>query len=127
MFTQSTSHLAQFEQRRRQLRMSYAQLAVLSGVSAPTLFRALSGKNANVSFANVVSLAKALGVSLEMQAIPAHQFLEQAAEKKADSLVGMVQGTSGLEAQAVDKEQLDAMKRQTVHELLAGSRRNLWG
>jgi hypothetical protein len=38
----------------------------------------------------------------------------------------MVQGTSGLEAQAVDREALEQMIRRTTHELLAGPKRRLW-
>ena len=120
------SILLGLEQRRRQLRMSYAQLAKLSGVSAPTLLRTLSGKNGHASFTSIVAIGKALGVSFEMKAVPAHLFLEKVAESKAANLVNMVQGTSGLEAQAIGDEQLEAMRRQTVHELLAGSARKLW-
>jgi len=38
----------------------------------------------------------------------------------------MVQGTSALESQAVDSETYRQMVRQTMHELMAGSRRRLW-
>jgi len=119
--------LDKLEQRRRKLRMTYGQLARLSGVSVPTLTRTLSGKNANASFTSVMAIAQALGVSFDLKEEPASAFLEKAAERKAASLVSMVQGTSGLEAQVISEEQLEAMRRQTVHELLAGSRRKLWG
>ncbi len=123
----SNNFLDGLEQRRRKLRMTYSQLARLSGVSVPTLTRTLSGKNANASFTSVLAIARALGVSIDLKEEPASSFLEMAAERKAASLVSMVQGTSGLEAQAISKEQIEDMKRQTVHELLAGSRRKLWG
>ena len=46
--------------------------------------------------------------------------------KKARELVGMVQGTSGLESQAVGQNQIEKMISQLVHQLMAGSRRKLW-
>lgn len=122
----TVSLLDELEQRRRMLRMTYGQLARVSGVSVPTLTRTLSGKNANASFTSVLAIARALGISFDLKEEPASSFLEKAAERKAASLVSMVQGTSGLEAQAISEEQLEAMRRQTVHELLAGSRRKLW-
>jgi transcriptional regulator with XRE-family HTH domain len=128
MFASASDRLLDgLEQRRRKLRMTYGQLARLSGVSVPTLTRTLSGKNANASFTSVMAIARALGVSIDLKEEPASTFLEKAAERKAASLVSMVQGTSGLEAQAISEEHLEAMRRQTVHELLAGSRRKLWG
>ena len=106
--------------------MTYGQLARLSGVSVPTLTRTLRGKNAHASFTSVMAIAQALGISIERREEPATAFLEKVAERKAAKLVSMVQGTSGLEAQAISNEQVEAMRRQTVHELLAGSRRKLW-
>jgi hypothetical protein len=48
------------------------------------------------------------------------------AERKAKKLVALVQGTSGLEGQAVDRETIESMVKQTTQELLAGSTRRLW-
>jgi excinuclease UvrABC helicase subunit UvrB len=48
------------------------------------------------------------------------------AERKAKKLVALVQGTSGLEGQAVDEESVESMVEQTTHELLTGSKRKLW-
>lgn len=119
--------LESLERRRRQLRMNYSQLASRSGVSVPTLTRTLTGKNANASFSSIVAIAQALGVDIDFREIPAQHYLEQAAELKAARLVGMVQGTSGLEGQAVSDAQLESMKRQTVHELMAAYGSKLWG
>jgi hypothetical protein len=57
---------------------------------------------------------------------PAQEILEKQARKKAERLVGMVQGTSALEAQAVSSRHIGQMIKKTIHELLAGSRRSLW-
>jgi transcriptional regulator with XRE-family HTH domain len=113
--------------RRQELVMSYAALAQRSGISMPTVVRALSGTSPNTSFASVVAIAQALGIRVELTLeTPAADLRERQAEQKARRLVGMVQGTSALEAQAIDGDELRAMTRQTAHELLAGSARRLW-
>jgi hypothetical protein len=113
--------------RRRKLLMSYVALAKRSGVSMPTLVRTLSGRNPGVSFETVLAIATALGMVVKLeQEIDATQLREQQAQKKARRLVGIVQATSGLEAQAVSSDVLGEMTQQTVFELLAGSGRRLW-
>src|SRR5205823_4847667 len=115
------------ESRRRDLRISVTDLARRSKVSLPTVNRILSGRFPNASFANVLAVANALGMSASFEPLsPAAEFREEQARRKAKRLVGMVQATSALEAQAVDDESLRQMTRQTVHELLAGSPRALW-
>ena len=58
--------------------------------------------------------------------VDSYELLHQQAVKKARELVGMVQGTSGLESQAVGQNQIEKMISQLVHQLMAGSRRKLW-
>jgi hypothetical protein len=53
-------------------------------------------------------------------------FAERQAEAKAEDIVRMVQGTSALESQAVDADVRRQLVKQTVHELMAGTRRRLW-
>jgi len=113
--------------RRRELRMSVTAIAKRSAVSLPTVARILSGRFPYASFANVAAIADALGMVLKLESVmDADDFREDQAQRKARQLVAMVQGTSALEAQAVDDRTLDAMTRQTVHELLTGSPRALW-
>jgi predicted nucleic acid-binding protein len=93
----------------------------------PTVVRILTGRNLQTSFANVLAIAEALGIVVGVeQEFDVTDFLENQAQQKAEKLVSMVQGTSGLEAQAVDAKTLKKMQQQTVHELLAGSPRKLW-
>lgn len=114
--------------RRCNLRMTYAVLAKRSGISVPTLMRTLAGQNPNPSFDSVLAIAEALGISVKFEPQKeVHQLLEEQARQQAQRLVGMVQGTSGLEAQAVDADAVTEMTNQTIHELLAGSPRRLWG
>ena len=108
--------------------MSNAALAKRSGVSLPTVVRVLSGRNANASLQNVAVIAEALGLRLSLESdVDVAEVREEQARRKAQRLVGIVQGTSGLEAQALDDRVLGEMTRQTVHELLAGSPQKLWG
>src|SRR5260370_20698616 len=112
---------------RQQLGMSCAALAKRSGVSLPTVQRILSGKHPEASFANVLAIAKALNMSVEIR--PNGSIAElrrRQAQLKAERLVSMVQATSGLEAQPVSTEVICEMTAQTTSELLAGSRRELW-
>jgi len=105
--------------------MSAETLAQRSGLSRQTIHRVLAGGSA--SFQNVIVIADVLGMSHSFAATKSAQDIrEQQAEVKARELVGMVQATCGLEAQAVDQEHIDEMVRQTVHDLLAGPNRRLW-
>ncbi len=113
--------------RRRELGLSQSALAEQSGVSLPTVQRILTGHSTAVSLENAVAIAQALGMQWDVvPTVPAQAVLEQQAQKKAEQLVGMVQGTSALEAQAVSPRHLGLMVQKTVQELLAGSRRRLW-
>ena len=119
--------LTALDKRRRELRMSYAAVAKRSHVSMPTVIRILSGTSTKASFANVLAIAECLGMTMRMAPkLPCDALLKKQAEEKARKLVGMVQGTSALEGQGIDAATLERMRRQTVHELLAGSRRRLW-
>lgn len=114
-------------QRRIELGMSHVTVARRSGVSLPTVHRILSGVHPNASLANVQAIAQALGLRLRFDAVePSEDLREKQARKKARELVGIVQGTSALEGQAVDQKAIGQMIRRTVHELLAGSERKLW-
>jgi transcriptional regulator with XRE-family HTH domain len=118
----------QLELRRQQLGMSKKIVAKRSGVSLPTVNRILSGKETRPTFPNVQAIAAALGVELQLGPIQnVHDFRKGQARAKATRLVRMIQGTMGLEAQAVDPQAIDQMIEQTVCELLAGSQRKLWG
>ena len=67
------------------------------------------------------------GVDIEFaNEVDSYDLLHQQAVKKARELVGMVQGTSGLESQAIGQDQIEKMILQLVHQLMAGSRRKLW-
>lgn len=112
--------------RRRSLGLSHAALAEHSGVSEPTVKRVLGGRAGEASFANVLAVAGALGVSLEFRESDVDDVLREQALVKAKRLAKLVQGTSALESQAVDPATYQRLVDSTYHELLAGSRRRLW-
>ena len=119
--------LKDLDRRRRALGLSYELLSRRCGVSRPTVQRILSGRHTAASLANIVAIAEALGLALRFDSRIAPQTLRrEQAQRKAKKLVALVQGTSGLEGQAIDPETVAAMVEQTTHELLAGSKRNLW-
>ena len=122
-----TDLFASLDLRRRELGMAMGALAAKSGLALRTVARILSGAHPAASWANVTALADALGGAVELRpGADAEDLREQQAQRKAEHLVRMVQGTSALEGQAVDAQNLEQMKRRTVHELLAGSDRKLW-
>jgi transcriptional regulator with XRE-family HTH domain len=115
--------------RRKKLGMPWDAVAKRSKLSRATAMRILGGSQSEVSFAKVAALAAALGVAIKLQQdeIPAEDFVDAQATRQATRLVKMIQGTMGLEAQGIDPDQADEMVRKTRHELLAGSRKRLWG
>lgn len=117
----------ELDKRRRRLGLSYDVLARRSGVSRPTVLRILSGQHAAASFSNVQAIAEALGLDLTTkERKPVSALRREQAAKKAKKLVSLVQGTSGLEGQAVSPKVVGEMLEQTTIELLAGPKRKLW-
>ncbi len=107
--------------------ISVALLSGRSGVSRAVVQRVLSGKHGTASFANIAAIAASLGLSIRFNDdIPVEKMRRDQAWQKARKLVSLVQGTSGLEGQAVDHEAIESMVERTTHELLAGPKRRLW-
>lgn len=118
--------LEDLSQRRRRLGMPYDALSHRCNVPVSTLKRILGGE-VTASFSAVSAVADALGVNFAgapSEDISAMR--ERQARAKAKTLVGLVQGTSALEGQAVDPTEIKLMEQRTVAELLSGSPRRLW-
>lgn len=117
------------EKRRQQLGMSKTAVSRRSGVSLTTVKRLLAGDEQRPSLANLHAVASALGATIQLgaeQELDPHELRQQQAQYKAKKLVGYVQGTMALEAQAVDALTLRHMVEQTTAELLAGGNQILW-
>ena len=113
--------------------MPKTALASRAQVSLPTVNRILSGREQKPQLRNLEAIAKVLGVVVKFGAatgvepvVDAFELRKRQATEKARRVVRMVQGTMGLESQAVDSALADQMIEQTVCELLAGSPRRLW-
>jgi len=117
----------ELERRRRILGMSCSAVAARTGLSLRTVQRVLSGKENDPGFGTVAAIADCLGMSVDFKASDADALRRRQAERKADQLISIVQGTSALEMQAVPDETIRHLKEKTIYELLTGSRRKLWG
>lgn len=111
---------------REALGMSYAAVAARSGVSEPTVKRVLGGQLAQASFGNVAAIARALGASIELVETDPDELSREQAQRKAEEVARLVQGTSALEGQAVDAAAYKRLVEKSYHELMAGPRRRLW-
>ncbi len=121
------SFTEKLDDRRQELGMTLEALSKCSEVPVSTLKAIFRKGVEHATFGNVAAIAEALRVDIEFaDEVDSYQLLHQQAIKKARELVGMVQGTSGLESQAVEQSQIDLMIQQLIHQLMAGSRRKLW-
>jgi transcriptional regulator with XRE-family HTH domain len=119
--------LNDLQQRKQELGLSNAAISRRSGVSISTVERVFAGRGEGVSIGRIQKIAEAL--EAEVRSIPtadAGDVLDQRARRIAQGIVSSVQGSMGLEAQAVSKSQLRRMVEQTIHELRAGPKRVLW-
>jgi transcriptional regulator with XRE-family HTH domain len=122
-----TELIRSLSRRREQLGMTHAALSTRSGLSLPTVQRILAGDPPTARLSSVLALAMALEMRLELEPrSDADEVLDREARKKAERLVGMVQGSAALEGQGLDEAARERMIQRTVHELLAGSRRRIW-
>lgn len=116
----------ELEKRRRELGMSRSTLARRSRVSLPTVNRIMSQQYQRPTFAHVAAIADVLGV--ELTAVPkaeSEDLRRSQASNKAKRLVGLVQGSSGLEGQALEQQEVETLVAQTTEKLLR-SKRKLW-
>jgi transcriptional regulator with XRE-family HTH domain len=120
--------ISKLEERRERLGLSCAVVAQRAGVGLRTVQRVLSGKDANPEMGTISRIAHALGASIQfkLQEIDIEQMKEAQAKLKAERLVALTQGSSGLEAQAVGRKTIKQMIKRTTRELLCGSPRKLW-
>lgn len=115
------------DERRCALGMPLNELSRRANVSFSTIRRVLGGER-GARFGTVTAIGDALGVSrLNFElARPPEKMRHLQAALKARKIVGMVQGTSALEAQAVNEQDRKFMIETTINELLCGPRSQLW-
>jgi transcriptional regulator with XRE-family HTH domain len=127
------SFLESLAKRRQALGMPWDALVARSGVPRATVTRLLNGHQGDASFTTAVAIAQALGVPVEFDGsaiqskpIAVEEFMEQQADRQARRLVAMVQGTMGLESQALAEREASPLIRRTKRQLLAGAKKKLW-
>ena len=113
------------QNRINELEMSISDLARRSGVSRATVIRILGGKDEHYSVSNLQAVLSALGMKMDLSAIPAKGFKDSVATQMAKRLIALTQGNVALESQAVSaasaQEHLEATKAR-----IASSSRKLW-
>jgi len=113
------------QRRVKELDISISDLARRSGVSRATVIRMLGGKNEHYSVSNLQAVLTALGMQIDLLAVPSEEFKDRIAGQKAQRLITLTQGNVALESQAVSatsaQEHLEATKAR-----IASSSRKLW-
>ena len=127
IMTSATYILKKLDQRRQALDMPLKELSSRANVSLSTVNRVVAGE-AGARIETVTAIGDALGVpDLDFRkARPPDKMRRLQAALKARKIVGMVQGTSALEAQAVSELDKKRMIENTINELLCGPRSQLW-
>lgn len=114
------------QSQRRALGMTFADLSRRSGVPEPTVKRILGGGDQQACLRNVVAIAEAMGMTLELRAQDPQAMRAQQARQKAESVTRMAQATNALEGQAVNDVVFEQLVQHAAVQLLNGSRRRLW-
>ena len=124
----ATDILLNLEHRREALGMPLKELSKRANVSLGTIRRAAAGES-GIAIGTVTAIANSLGIR-DLRAFsgarrPDRMRYLQAA-LKARKIVGMVQGTSALEGQAVSQPDRKLLIANTINELLSGTHSRLW-
>jgi hypothetical protein len=97
----------------------------LSSTGTNTVIRILGGKDEHYSVSNLQAVLSALGMKMDLLAIPAKRFKDSIATQKAQRLIALTQGNVALESQAISaayaQEHLETTKAR-----IASSSRKLW-
>ncbi|EHP29212.1 hypothetical protein SMGD1_0685 [Sulfurimonas gotlandica GD1] len=114
------------EQRRKQLNITIENLAKLSNLGIRTLNRFFAGDDVKLS--TVESLTNILGLDFAgNESVPLKQLQKQRAKQKAIFMASLVQSTSALEMQGLEKNSLEKIIHKFEKEFLTGSYKNrLW-
>ncbi len=114
------------EIRKKELGISIENLAILSHSGVRTVNRLLAGEDVKLS--TVEKITNILGLDFAGNETVALRELEKKrANQKALFMASLVQGTSALEMQGLEKNTLDKMIRRFEKEFLTGSYRDrLW-
>ena len=122
----TTKIVDELELRRKRLGMSRRILAERTGLGIATVTRILTGRG-DLRLQTLLRLAETLGMDVTVSNRDrARDMRDRQARAKAHRLVGITQGSSALEGQAVDAKAVRRMEREIADELLVGPRIRLW-
>ncbi len=118
--------IEKIEQRKKALGISIENLSKLSNTGVRTVNRLLSGEDVKLS--TVERVTSVLGLDFAGNETVSLKMLEQArAKEKALLMTALVQGTSALECQGLEKTALDKMIHTFEKAFLTGDYRDrLW-
>ena len=118
--------IEKIEIRKEVLGISIENLAKLSHSGIRTVNRLLAGEDVKLS--TVEKITNILGLDFAgNETIPLKELEKQRAKQKAIFMASLVQGTSALEMQGLEKNTLDKMIHKFEKEFLAGAYRDhLW-
>ena len=114
------------EIRKKQLGISIENLAILSHSGVRTVNRMLAGEDVKLS--TVEKITNILGLDFAgNETIALKELEKKRAKQKAIFMASLVQGTSALEMQGLEKSTLDKMIHRFEKEFLTGSYKDrLW-
>jgi len=112
--------------RKEQLNITIENLAKLSGLGIRTVNRVLA--NEDVKLSTIESITNLLGLDFAgNEIVPLEELKKQRAKQKAIFMASLVQSTSALEMQGLDKENVNNIIFMYEKEFLEGEYKNtLW-
>jgi len=118
--------IKKIQKRKAELHITIENLAILSGISVRTINRLLKGYDVKLS--TVEAVTNFLGIDFAgNEQISLENLQKRRAKEKALYLASLVQGTSALEMQGLDKESLNNIISMYEKEFLNGAYSNtLW-
>jgi transcriptional regulator with XRE-family HTH domain len=118
--------IQKIENRKKQINISIENLAKLSNLGVRTVNRFFAGDDVKLS--TIERLTNLLGLDFAgNEVIPLNQLQKQRAKEKALFMASLVQSTSALEVQGLEKDSLDKIIHKFEKEFLQGQYKNrLW-
>ena len=118
--------IQKIEHRKKQINISIENLAKLSNLGIRTINRFFAGEDVKLS--TIERLTNLLGLDFAgNEVISLKQLEKQRAKEKAIFMASLVQSTSALEVQGLEKKSLDKIISKFEKEFLVGNYKNrLW-
>ena len=118
--------IQKIQNRKKQINISIENLAKLSNLGVITVNRFFAGDD--VKFSTIEKITNLLGLDFAgNEVIPLNQLQKQRAKEKALFMASLVQSTSTLEFQGLEKDSLDKIIHKFEKEFLQGQYKNkLW-